>query len=94
VTSFRFVTSALWTVVQRQDLKPSNILINSQGHAKLSDFGVSAEMRQSIGTLGCCSWCRQHHSLALLAPCAGMLETFTGTYKYMSPERILHQPYR
>jgi serine/threonine protein kinase len=33
-----------------QDLKPSNILINSKGHAKLSDFGVSAEMRHSIGT--------------------------------------------
>jgi len=54
-----------------RDMKPSNILINSLGQVKLSDFGVSAELRNSIG----------------------MLATFTGTFKYMSPERILHQPY-
>lgn len=54
-----------------RDLKPSNILINSMGHVKLSDFGVSAELQNSIG----------------------MLATFTGTFKYMSPERINHSLY-
>eukprot|EP00753_Platysulcus_tardus_P013257 PLAT3645.5.p2 GENE.PLAT3645.5~~PLAT3645.5.p2 ORF type:complete len:367 (+),score=180.45 PLAT3645.5:135-1235(+) len=31
-----------------RDIKPSNILINSSGEVKLSDFGVSAELQNSI----------------------------------------------
>ena len=31
-----------------RDIKPSNILINSLGEVKLSDFGVSAELQNSI----------------------------------------------
>lgn len=54
-----------------RDLKPSNILINSSGHVKLSDFGLSAELQNSIG----------------------MAATFTGTCRYMSPERIMHKAY-
>lgn len=33
-----------------RDIKPSNMLINSLGQVKLTDFGVSAELRNSIGT--------------------------------------------
>lgn len=54
-----------------RDLKPSNLLINSQGEVKLSDFGLSSELQNSV------------------AMCA----TFVGTFKYMSPERILNKPY-
>jgi len=54
-----------------RDVKPSNLLINSRGEVKLSDFGLSSELQNSI------------------AMCA----TFVGTFKYMSPERVLNQPY-
>lgn len=54
-----------------RDLKPSNLLVNSKGQCKLTDFGVSTELQNSM------------------AMCA----TFVGTFKYMSPERILHNPY-
>jgi predicted unusual protein kinase regulating ubiquinone biosynthesis (AarF/ABC1/UbiB family) len=30
------------------DIKPSNILCNSQGHIKICDFGVSGELINSI----------------------------------------------
>jgi mitogen-activated protein kinase kinase 1 len=51
-----------------RDIKPSNVLISSAGQVKLSDFGLSAELKNSIG----------------------MAATFTGTCRYMSPERIQH----
>lgn len=31
-----------------RDIKPSNILVNSKGHIKLCDFGVSSELEGSI----------------------------------------------
>ena len=54
-----------------RDIKPSNILINSQGEVKVTDFGISAQLANSIAMCG----------------------TFVGTFKFMSPERIQHEPY-
>lgn len=34
--------------IMHRDIKPSNILVNSKGHIKLCDFGVSSELEGSI----------------------------------------------
>eukprot|EP00516_Mucochytrium_quahogii_P004547 CAMPEP_0203758506 /NCGR_PEP_ID=MMETSP0098-20131031/11354_1 /ASSEMBLY_ACC=CAM_ASM_000208 /TAXON_ID=96639 /ORGANISM=" , Strain NY0313808BC1" /LENGTH=362 /DNA_ID=CAMNT_0050650983 /DNA_START=96 /DNA_END=1181 /DNA_ORIENTATION=+ len=54
-----------------RDIKPQNILCNSNGEVKLTDFGISKELENSIG----------------------LCQTFVGTFKYMSPERIQSHPY-
>lgn len=54
-----------------RDLKPSNLLLASDGRVKLSDFGVSADLRSSIG----------------------VATSVTGTFAYLSPERIKHEAY-
>ena len=35
-----------------RDIKPSNLLINSAGEVKVTDFGVSAELGNSIAMCG------------------------------------------
>jgi mitogen-activated protein kinase kinase 1 len=50
-----------------RDLKPGNILFNSQGQVKLADFGIAKELENSTAMSG----------------------TAVGTFKYMSPERLL-----
>jgi mitogen-activated protein kinase kinase 2 len=54
-----------------RDVKPGNTLMNSQGHVKLSDFGIS---RQLDGT-------------------TEMSNTYVGTFRFMSPERLLGDGY-
>lgn len=34
--------------IMHRDIKPSNILVNSRGHIKICDFGVSSELEGSI----------------------------------------------
>jgi len=54
-----------------RDIKPQNILLNSNGQVKLTDFGIARELDNSIGKA----------------------MTIVGTFKYMSPERILADKY-
>jgi len=39
----------------RADVKPTNVLVNSLGEVKLCDFGISAQMTQSLANsyIGC-----------------------------------------
>ena len=56
------------------DLKPSNVLISSEGRASLSDFGTARDLSPSRGA----------------APLSGGEEDSPlGTINYMSPERLL-----
>ena len=54
-----------------RDLKPGNVVMNSRGEVKLSDFGIFRSLETTIATS----------------------ETFTGTYKFMSPERLEGKSY-
>jgi serine/threonine protein kinase len=60
-----------WAKRVHRDIKPQNILCNSRGEVKLTDFGISKELENSIG----------------------LCQTFVGTFKYMSPERMQSCPY-
>lgn len=55
-----------------RDIKPTNLLVNTQGEVKIADFGVSN---------------RKKHTFSA---CNSMI----GTVTYMSPERILAEPYK
>ena len=54
-----------------RDIKPQNVLLNKRGSVKLTDFGISKDLENSIGKA----------------------MTIVGTFKYMSPERILGRDY-
>lgn len=53
------------------DIKPENILLNSSGVIKITDFGISKCFEET----------------------RDMMDTFVGTFRYMSPERIKSQKY-
>uniref|UniRef100_M4BAK4 Protein kinase domain-containing protein n=1 Tax=Hyaloperonospora arabidopsidis (strain Emoy2) TaxID=559515 RepID=M4BAK4_HYAAE len=55
-----------------RDLKSGNVLIDSHGTAKISDFGLSCVLE--IGS-------------------SSNLTAETGTYRWMAPEVIRHEPY-
>jgi serine/threonine protein kinase len=54
-----------------RDIKPGNMLMNSQGQVKLSDFGISKELDST----------------------QAMSNSAVGSYRYMSPERLLGEKY-
>ncbi|KAG6618847.1 TKL protein kinase [Phytophthora cinnamomi] len=58
--------------IMHRDLKSGNVLIDSHGTAKISDFGLSCVLE--IG-------------------CSSDLTAETGTYRWMAPEVIRHEPY-
>ncbi|CAH0474003.1 unnamed protein product [Peronospora belbahrii] len=58
--------------IMHRDLKSGNVLIDSHGTAKISDFGLSCVLE-----IGSCS----------------DLTAETGTYRWMAPEVIRHEPY-
>jgi serine/threonine protein kinase len=58
--------------IMHRDLKSGNVLIDSHGTAKISDFGLSCVLE--IGS-------------------SSDLTAETGTYRWMAPEVIRHEPY-
>uniref|UniRef100_A0AAV1UTU4 TKL protein kinase n=1 Tax=Peronospora matthiolae TaxID=2874970 RepID=A0AAV1UTU4_9STRA len=58
--------------IMHRDLKSGNVLIDSHGTAKISDFGLSCVLE--IGS-------------------SSNLTAETGTYRWMAPEVIRHEPY-
>ncbi|KAI9907987.1 hypothetical protein PsorP6_003496 [Peronosclerospora sorghi] len=58
--------------IMHRDLKSGNVLIDSHGTAKISDFGLSCVLE--IGS-------------------SSELTAETGTYRWMAPEVIRHEPY-
>jgi len=66
-----------------RDMKPANCLVTNEGVVKISDFGSSKNMNASTG----------QPVLPLTPQGQDMAETFTGTTRYMSPERLKGEPY-
>jgi len=62
-----------------RDIKPGNILFNSQGAVKLGDFGISKTLQDTIG--------------GGFGKAAKEASTYIGTSLYMSPERLQGKKY-
>ncbi|GJM99779.1 hypothetical protein PR202_ga16912 [Eleusine coracana subsp. coracana] len=69
-----------------RDIKPANVLINLKGEAKITDFGISAGLDNTLAMN--CSLCLRFADVPdrkFVLP--------TGTVTYMSPERIRNENY-
>jgi serine/threonine protein kinase len=55
------------TQVTHTDVKPSNVLVNSLGHIKICDFGVSGELINSVADTFVGSECAGYRFTAVLS---------------------------
>ncbi len=67
--------------ISHQDLKPSNILVTSGGHACIADFGLARSSNGAVAALGAAPE-RPSGEVSSSAP------SVSGTPRYMSPEQI------
>lgn len=85
-----------------RDIKPANLLVNLKGEPKITDFGISAGLENSmamvsdgisrfnlVDTIVLLRVSNLYYLKMLVAKCA----TFVGTVTYMSPERIRNDGY-
>lgn len=70
-----YLHNRLPNIILHRDLKPDNVLVNKYGQVKISDFGISKLVDNSL-----CNELSGHTGE-------------TGTYVWMSPEVLKHEPY-
>lgn len=70
--------------IMHRDVKPSNILVNSNGQIKLCDFGNGQGL--DVFRLKYASGVSRELE-------ASVTQTYVGSNAYMAPERVLHQTY-
>lgn len=92
-----------------RDIKPANLLVNLKGEPKITDFGISAGLENSVAMV-CALWLSSavyayffvmlldiwtfHHVRVFLIYLFDFqCATFVGTVTYMSPERIRNESY-